>query len=76
MKSDLASGGFIYTPVEGVVMLTRGKADDVGSSCVPVIAGMDALVHHLRAHAQRDASTERTQALVGALSGPIRVATT
>ena len=76
VKSDLASGGFIYTPVAGVVMLTRGKADDVGSSCVPVIAGMDALVRHLEAHPERDASTERTQALVGALSGPIRVATT
>jgi len=76
VKSDLASGGFIYTPVEGVVVLTRGKAEDVGSSCVPVIVGMDALVRHLESHSQRDTATERTQALVGALSGPIRVATT
>jgi len=76
VKSDLASGGFIYTPVEGVVLLTRGRADDVGSSCVPVIVGVDALVRYLETHVQRDASSERTQALVGALSGPIRVATT
>jgi hypothetical protein len=74
VKSDLASGGFIYTAVEGVVVLTRGQPDDVGSSCVPVIAGMDALVRHLEAHPQRDSSAERTRALVGALSGPIRLA--
>jgi len=74
VKSDLASGGFIYTDVVGIVVLTRGKADDVGSSCVPVVAGMDALVRHLETHTQRDGSSERTQALVRALSGPIRLA--
>ncbi len=74
VKSDLSSGGFIYTRVEGVVVLTRGQADDVGSSCVPVIAGMDALVRHLETHARPDGSAERTHALVGALSGPIRLA--
>jgi hypothetical protein len=74
VKSDLASGGFIYTPVEGVVVLTHGQPDDVGSSCVPVIAGMDDLVRHLENHTQRDASTERTHALVVALTGPIRLA--
>lgn len=74
VKGDLASGGFIYTPVEGVVVLTRGQPDDVGSSCVAVIAGMDALVRHLEAHAQHDGSIERTRALVGALSGPIQLA--
>jgi hypothetical protein len=75
VKSDVASGGFIYTRVEGVVVLTRGQPDDVGSSCVPVIAGMDALVRHLETHARGDGSTERTRELVGALSGPIRIAT-
>ena len=75
VKSDLASGGFIYTPVEGVVVLTRGQADDVGSSCVPVMAGMDALARHLEARAQRESSPERTRALVAALSGPIKLAT-
>jgi len=35
---------------------------------------MDSLVRHLEAHPQRDASTERTRALVGALSGPITLA--
>jgi hypothetical protein len=74
VKSDLASGGFIYTPVEGVVVLTRGQPDDVGSSCVRVIAGIDALVRHLEAHTRSDSSTEHTHALVGALSGPIRLA--
>ncbi|MEX2047272.1 MAG: nuclease-related domain-containing protein [Chloroflexota bacterium] len=74
VKSDLSSGGFIYTNVEGVVVLTRGQPDDVGSSCVPVIAGLDALVRHLESHAQPESSIEHTQALVGALSGPIRLA--
>ena len=75
VKGDLASGGFIYTPVESVVVLTRGQPEDVGSSCVPVIAGMDALVRHLEAHARPDSSTGHTRALVGALSGPIKLAT-
>jgi len=74
VKSDLASGGFPYAPVDGVVVLTRGQPDDVGSSCVPVIAGMDALVRHLESRSQRDSSVEHTRALVGALSGPIRLA--
>ena len=74
VKGDLASGGFIYTPVESVVVLTRGQPDDVGSSCVPVIAGIDALVRHLEEHPLRDASLERTRALAGALSAPIRLA--
>ena len=74
VKSDLSSGGFIYTGVEGVVVLTRGQPDDVGSSCVPVIAGVDALVRHLEQHVKGDGSPEHTQALVGALSGPIRLA--
>ena len=74
VKGDLASGGFIYTPVESVVVLTRGQPDDVGSSCVPVIAGMDGLVRHLEAHARSDSSMEHTRALVGALSGPIKLA--
>lgn len=74
VKGDLASGGFPYTPVEAVVVLTRGQPDDVGSSCVPVITGMDGLVRHLESHTQRDSSTEHTRALVGALSGPIKLA--
>ena len=74
VKSDLASGGFIYTPVDGVVVLTRGQPDDVGSSCVRVLAGMDALVRHLESHSQRDSSVEHTRELVGALSGPIKLA--
>lgn len=76
VKGDLSSGGFIYTSVGSVVVLTRGQPADVGSSCVPVIAGMDGLVRHIEAHRRRDSSTEQTQALVGALSGPIRLATT
>jgi hypothetical protein len=74
VKGDLSSGGFIYTSVEGVVVLTRGQPADVGSSCVPVIAGMDGLLRHLETHTRRDSSMEHTQALVGALSGPIRLA--
>jgi len=55
--------------------VTGDQPEDVGSSCVPVIAGMDALVRHLAAHARPDSSTEHTRALVGALSGPIKLAT-
>jgi hypothetical protein len=58
-----------------VVVLTRGQPDDVGSSCVPVLAGMDSLVRHLESHSQRDSSVEHTRELVGALSNPIRLAT-
>ena len=75
VKSDLSSGGFIYTTVESVVVLTRGQPDDVGSSCVPVITGLDGLVRHLETHTRRDSSAEHTRALVRALSGPIRLAT-
>ncbi len=74
VKGDLASGGFIYTPVLGVVVLVRGRAEDTRSSCVPVIVGMDALVRHIESHARQDGSPERTRALAGALSGPIRLA--
>jgi hypothetical protein len=74
VKGDLSSGGFIYTRVESVVVLTRGQPDDVGSSCVPVIAGMDELVRYLETHVERDSSIEHTRELVGALSNPIRLA--
>src|SRR3977135_1250760 len=45
-------------PVAGGFVVTRRQPDDVGSSCCPVIAGMDALVRHLEDHPLRDASIE------------------
>ncbi len=74
VKSDLASGGFIYTAVEGVVVLTRGRPDDVRSSCVPVCVGLDELVGQLMLHEpSAGATAEHTRALVEALAKPIRL---
>lgn len=74
VKGDLASGGFIYTSVEAVVVLTRGRPDDVRSSCVPVCAGLDELVGQLMLLEPSAAATaERTRSLVDALARPIRL---
>ena len=73
VKSDLSSGGFIYTGVDSVVLLTRGQAEDVGSSCVRVIAGTDELVRHLENHRALTARLTHSRAR-GALSAPIRLA--
>ena len=74
VKNDLASGGFIYTSVEAVVVFTRGHLQDARSSCVSVCAGLDDLVRQLLLHApSAEATSERTRSLVDALARPIRL---
>ncbi len=68
---DLATGGEMNTQVDALVVLTVGRASDVGSSCVPVIVGVDALARDvLRMPA---GSAERTHAVAEALARPIRL---
>jgi hypothetical protein len=74
LRRDLGTGGFLNVPVEAVVLLTRGRPDDVRSSCVPVIAGLDALVRHLLSQAAVPAAPERTRALASALDHAITLA--
>ncbi|HUQ42215.1 MAG TPA: hypothetical protein VM052_06920 [Candidatus Limnocylindrales bacterium] len=73
VKRDLGTGGFITVKVTALVVLTRGRPLDVRSSCVPVIAGLDALVRHIRQQADAQPSPERTRALADALDHPIKL---
>jgi hypothetical protein len=73
LRRDLGSGGFINVPIEAIVLLTRGRADDVRSSCVPVVAGIDALVRYLLGDASSRSSPERTHALAAALAQNIKL---
>lgn len=75
VKSDLGTGGFINVPVSALVVLTRARPVDVRSSCVPVIAGVDALVRHLSRPAGTAPGPERTRALAEALAHRITLAT-
>ena len=75
VRSDIATGGFLNTRIEGVVVFTRAKIGDVSSSSVPVLAGMDAALSYLtRSDPRVETSPERTRALADALVGPIRLA--
>ncbi|TMF64983.1 MAG: hypothetical protein E6I20_06815 [Chloroflexi bacterium] len=75
VRSDIATGGFINTRIEGVVVFTRAKLGDVSSSGVPVVEGLDAAVSYLTRYDPRmETSAERTRALADALVGPIRLA--
>ena len=72
---SIATGGFINTRIEGVVVFTRAKLGDVSSSGVPVVEGLDAAVSYLTRYDPRmETSAERTRALADALVGPIRLA--
>lgn len=73
VRSDLGTGGFINVPIEAVVLLTRGRPDDVRSSCVPVVAGADALVRYMLRGIPGTPHAERTRALAGALASNIRL---
>lgn len=74
LRSDLGTGGVTNVPVDALVLLTRGHPDDVRSSCVPVIAGLDPLVRHLLARDASPADPERTRALADALAHNIKLA--
>jgi hypothetical protein len=61
LRSDLGTGGLINVQIEPLVVLTRGRPDDVRSSRVPVIAGLDPLVRHILS--RRVSSTDRVRTL-------------
>jgi len=67
LRRDLGAGGFINVPIEPLVLLTRGHPEDVRSSCVPVIAGLDPLVRYLLGRATGRPNPERALALAAAL---------
>jgi hypothetical protein len=75
LRRDLGTGGFINVPIEPIVVLTRGHALDVRSSCVEVIEGIDSLVRHVLVLAEGPADPEHVRALAGALEHPINLAT-
>ena len=76
VRSDLGTGGFMGVPIEPLVLLVRGRPDDVRSSSVTVVAGVDALARHLLQGEPALAAPERTLALAMALQHRITVTTT
>lgn len=75
VRNDVAIGGFVRTPVDPVVVFTRGHISEASSSSVAVLEGAAALLDHLERHAPRsEASAQRTRALIEALVGRPRVA--
>lgn len=75
VRSDLGTGGYMNVAIDAVVLLTRARAEDVGSSCVPVISGLDALVERIAGDLVHAPSPERTHALADALAKNITLAT-
>jgi len=73
VRSDLGTGGFINIPIEAAVLLTRGRPEDVRSSCVPVIAGLDPLVRYMLRGLVEIPAHERTHALADALAQNIKL---
>lgn len=73
VRNDLGTGGFMNVPIEPVVLLTRGRPDDVGSSCVPVVAGADALARYMLRGLSELPDAERTRALAAALAKNIQL---
>jgi len=73
IRVDLGTGGFLNVRIDPVVVLTRARPDDVRSSCVPVIAGVDALVRYMLQSALGTEAPERTHALASALARNINV---
>lgn len=74
VRSDLGTGGFLNIAIDAAVVLTRAHPEDVGSSCVPVIAGLDPLVRHLTHGLSGAPVPDRTHALADALARNIQLA--
>lgn len=68
LRNDLGTGGFMNVQIEPLVVLTRGRPDDVRSSSVPVIAGLDPLVRHILSRRVSGSDRARTLALAAALA--------
>ncbi len=75
IRSDLGTGGFINVAIEPLVLLTRGHPDDVRSSCVPVISGIDALARHIVHGIDPTPAPEHTRAVANALAHNITLVT-
>ncbi len=76
LQRDLGTGGVTSVPVDALVLLTRGRPDDVRSSCVPVVTGLDPLVRVLLARDTASADPARTRALTDALAHNIKATST
>jgi len=74
VRSDIASGGFVHTPVEPLVVFTSASLGDVSSSSVQALAGMDAMVDRLVRGARADGTPARTSAVADTLAEPVRLA--
>ncbi len=75
VRSDIATAGFLHTPVEAIVVFTRGRLGDCTGSCVMPLEGGDAVVRHLlRSDAPAAVSQERVSALADVLVGALRLA--
>lgn len=68
LRNDFGTGGFMNVQIEPIVVLTRGRPDDVRSSSVPVIAGLDPLVRHILSRRVSSTDRVRTLALAAALA--------
>ena len=68
VRNDVAVGGFIRTPVDAIVVFTRGRVSEASSSSVPVMEGIDQTLAYLhRAEPRAEASPQRRRALTQAL---------
>jgi len=74
VRSDIANGGSLRTPVEPLVVFTSASLGDVSSSSVQALAGMDAMVDRLVRGARADGMPARTSALADTLAEPVRLA--
>ena len=74
VRSDIANGGSVRTPVEPLVVFTSASLGDVSSSSVQALAGMDAMVDRLVRGARADGVPARMSALADTLAEPVRLA--
>jgi hypothetical protein len=74
VRSDMASGGLVRTPVEPFVVFTNASLGDISSSSVPALAGMDAMVARLVSGVRTDAGAARMRAPADTLAEPVRLA--
>lgn len=76
IRSDLGTGGVMNIPIEPLVLLVRGRPDDVRSSSVTVVAGIEQLARHMLEGESGIASPDRTLRLASALARRVTVTTT
>jgi len=74
VRSDIATGGLVRTPVEPLVVFTSARLGDVSSSSVLALAGLDAMVARLVSGVRTDAGAARTRPPADTLAEPVRLA--